>query len=612
MGKLLILSIGLFILPTAQSSTLLVDRDRAARLLDWACQDLDETFVHQAFAGVTVERREILSRGEIVFGWRQRLSFDSGEAIAVERIAPQQQLRRLSIEFFDRQSKPSRLLIADGACDTRQLRAIRYEGSSASALQILDSQWNLAEPEIPMNPPVPDGADPGGVTVAIVDSGVNYLLPVIGDRLARDSGGQVVGFDFWDMDERPFDSHPSRSIFFPQRHGTRVAGIIAREAPQARLIPYRYPRPDMERMSKLIVKAAASGARIINMSLGSSDELEWAAFEEAALKHPELLFVVSAGNDGRDIDQDPVFPAALPLDNMIVVTSVADDGFPAQGSNWGRDSVDLLVPGENIATVDFSGRPADVSGSSYAVARVTALAARLLAEQPTLSASALRDQIFALADAEPGNFVRVGWIREPSDLARAADVRSIRLTAQASSAAVPLKNGLAFRPTLVMINATGWNSDRIEAIMEGAATILAQCNIVLEPGDFFHLSANETLLDFSRPNAARIADAVPRRGAAVFFVRDTLDRPGFDAVTFGTSNSRSRPALRFSVWITEMSRDPHIALAHELVHVLLDDGTHVYTSGNLMRSDTSSENVNLTEGQCALMRQRARDNDLFN
>jgi len=163
-----------------------------------------------------------------------------------------------------------------------------------------------------------------------------------------------------------------------------------------------------------------------------------------------------------------------------------------------------------------------------------------------------------------------------------------------------------------MTKATGWNSDRIEAIMEGAATILAQCNIALEPGDFFHLAANETLLDFSRPNAARIADAVPRRGAGVFFVRDTLDRPGFDAVTFGTSNSRSRPALRFSVWITEMSRDPHIALAHELVHVLLDDGTHVYTSGNLMRSDTSSENVELTEGQCALMRQRARDNGLLN
>ena len=609
MGKLLILSIGLLIFSTVQSSTLLIDRDRAARLLKWACQDVDETSIHQAFAGATVERREILSRGEMIFGWRQRLSFENKEAIAVERIAPQQQLRRISIEFSDAQARPTLLILADGACDIRQVRGIRYDGSQASALQIFDSKWNLAEPETPMNPPVPDGVDPGGVTVAIVDSGVNYLLPVIGDRLARDSGGQVLGFDFWDMDERPFDSHPSRSIFFPQRHGTRVAGIIAREAPQARLIPYRYPRPDMERMSTLIVKAAASGARIINMSLGSSDELEWAAFEEAALKHPELLFVVSAGNDGRDIDQDPVFPAALPLDNMIVVTSVADDGFPAQGSNWGRESVDLLVPGENIATVDFSGRPADVSGSSYAVARVTALAARLLAEQPTLSASALRDQIFALADAEPGNFVRIGWIREPSDLARVADAQSIQIAAESFSSG-PVDQELRFRLTLVMIEETGWTTARVEALLSEAAKIIGQCGIGLQVSDFLRLSTNETLRDFSRPNAVRLAEAVSDRGARVFFVKDTLDRPAFDAVTFGTSNSRANPVLRFSVWLTEMSADPHIALAHELVHVLLDDGTHVFSPDNLMRADTSGDNTTLTPEQCLLMRKRARDNGL--
>ena len=141
------------------------------------------------------------------------------------------------------------------------------------------------------------------IAVAVIDSGVNYLLPLIAEKLARNNDGRLVGFDFWDMDERPFDSHPSRSIFFPQRHGTRVARIIAREAPQIRLIPYRYPRPNMERMSDLVTAAAESGAQIINMSLGSSDDRDWMAFEEAALKHPELLFIVSAGNDGRDIDQ---------------------------------------------------------------------------------------------------------------------------------------------------------------------------------------------------------------------------------------------------------------------------------------------------------------------
>ena len=436
-----LLAPGLFV-GNAFGVTQTADQRLALALVSLGCDDADDASYASEFPGVTLEPRQALARGEQVFGWRQTLQLPNHQRAVLERIAPQGHLRRISVEIRDSESKPRLLVLADQDCSLREARAIRYQDGRAKSLLLLDGEFQPRADPVPMNPPFPVGKDSGQVAVALVDSGVNYLLSDIAQHLARDAQGTPLGFDYWDMDTRPFDAHPVRSEFFPQRHGTRVAGIIAREAPQARLIPYRYPRPDMERMSKLIVKAAASGARIINMSLGSSDELEWAAFEEAVLKHPELLFVVSAGNDGRDIDQDPVFPAALPLDNMIVVTSVADDGFPAQGSNWGRDSVDLLVPGENIATVDFSGRPADVSGSSYAVARVTALAARLLAEQPTLSASALRDQIFALADAEPGNFVRVGWIREPSDLARAADVRSIRLTAQASSAAVPLKNGL--------------------------------------------------------------------------------------------------------------------------------------------------------------------------
>ena len=98
---------------------------------------------------------------------------------------------------------------------------------------------------------------------------------------------------------------------------------------------------------------------------------------------------------------------------------------------------------------------------------------------------------------------------------------------------------------------------------------------------------------------------------AADFVRDTLDRPAFDAVTFGTANSRSRPYLRFTVWLTAATRDPHIALAHELVHMLLDDGSHTRLPGNLMRGDTSPENVELNEQQCSKMRDTAQRNGLL-
>ena len=80
-----------------------------------------------------------------------------------------------------------------------------------------------------------------------------------GETLHMPNGVMAIGTSFWDMDARPFDSHPVRSVFFPQRHGTRTASIIVREAPDTRLVFYRYPRGDMARMRELIAHAANAG-----------------------------------------------------------------------------------------------------------------------------------------------------------------------------------------------------------------------------------------------------------------------------------------------------------------------------------------------------------------
>ena len=73
------------------------------------------------------------------------------------------------------------------------------------------------------------------------------------------------------------------------------------------LVPYRYPRHHMSRMPDLVEHAAAAGVRIVNISMGSRRRSEWADFEAAATTHPQMLFVVSAGNDGADIDETPVY-----------------------------------------------------------------------------------------------------------------------------------------------------------------------------------------------------------------------------------------------------------------------------------------------------------------
>ncbi|MBT7110628.1 MAG: S8 family serine peptidase [Proteobacteria bacterium] len=576
-----------------------------------ACDNVKEDDFSLAFSDVVSSARQDLVRGETIFGWRQKIEFDDQTQVVVQRIAPQGQLRRVSVEQFKSSSRPAVLLVSDQNCQIHQARIIRYEDDVAVGLQPLNSELVAEGSEIPMNPPVPTGVDPGGVPVALVDSGVNYLLPEIQSRLARELDGRMIGFDYWEMDDRPFDSHPTRSVFFPQRHGTRIASIILREASSAKILPYRYPRPDMSRMHQLIALIARSGARIVNMSLGSNTARDWDAFEGAARRHPHLLFIVSAGNNNRDIDIEPVYPASLTLKNMVVVTSSAGDGYPAEGSNWGTENVDLLVPGERIPAIDFSGEGIDVSGSSYAVARITALAARILTENPDLDAMQLKAKILSLATPERGAFVKSGWIKEPSDLIRDQDLASIQVITQETFTEFSGVSDAVFRPMLVFLSQSGWTADRVQTLIQSASRIIQQCNIVIRPASLVSLATNDGIRDFSMSNAKLITKVMKSDRASVFFVRDTVDRPAFDAVAFGTRNSVNTPELRFTAWVTTMTVDPHIALAHELVHVLMDDGTHSYAPRNLMRGDTSPNNLELTAAQCELMQRNARANGLL-
>lgn len=302
------------------------------------------------------------------------------------------------------QKRPLLLAMADGSCAIHTARRLSYDQAGRPEwLQDLDDALRpIGEPE-PLNPPVPPRQDPSGVPVGHVDSGVNYLLPAIASRLARGSNGEILGYDYQDLDRRPFDVLLTSDPFFPDHHGTRTASLILEQAPVAKLVPYVYPRREMDRMAAMIEDAAAHGVRVMNMSLGSTDRKEWLPFQKAAEKHPEMLFLAAAGNHDRNIDEQRVYPAAFTLANMIVATSATADGRLTYGVNWGPGSVDLLVAGEDVLALDFDGQRRAVSGSSYATARVTALAACLLAGHPEWSTAQLKAAIFSRAQAiEPG------------------------------------------------------------------------------------------------------------------------------------------------------------------------------------------------------------------
>ena len=335
-----------------------MNRPRLVRgALDLVCaargRDDLERLVDRLLGGTPFHRPTVTN---LTFGRRWTYPAADGRLI-LDWLWPRGDLPHFMVQYAGVEgSRPEVLAILDHRCALRAARRLVYDADGlAEWLEHLDDTLQPNGHREPLNPPVPPHVDPGGLPVAIIDTGVNYLLPEINRRLARDPTGALLGYDFWDLDERPFDVNPRRSAFYPERHGTTIAGIVLAEAPVARLLPYRYPRPDMSRLAMLIDHAASHGTRIVNLALTSSDPAEWAAFEQAARRHPETLFVVAAGNDNRDIDRYPEYPAALRLDNLIVVTAARADGHLARGVNWGPHTVDLMVEADGFQALGFDG-----------------------------------------------------------------------------------------------------------------------------------------------------------------------------------------------------------------------------------------------------------------
>ncbi|GMQ75541.1 MAG: hypothetical protein BMS9Abin01_0792 [Gammaproteobacteria bacterium] len=578
--------------------------------------------------GTLVEKSPLVVRGREV-GLRRRFSMvDSGDQVLLETIQPGALLRRVRGEYqvpagdANQALRPMLMIVADGRCRVQMARRLIYDADGeAEYLEQLTPALDGVQTREPLNPPVPvmakgeesEGREVSAVAVAMVDAGVNYLLPIIGERLARDADGEILGFDYWDLDRRPFDANPVRSPFLPQRHGTQTASLLLREAPPARLVPYRYPRPDMTRMADLIEDAAANGVVIVNISLGGNRPEEWRTFGQAAAARPEMLFVVSAGNNGRDIDSQPVYPAALGLENMLVVSSADSSGRPAPGSNWGRESVDLLVPAEEMLVTDFYGRPRVVSGSSYAAVRVSALAACLLQENPEWRAEILKaailEQVLAPAD-ESYAYSTYGFLPDPGARQRGACAAMPREVVQSSRTIwnqVDLAGEVAepqpgfsheLRLTLVILEGSGWQLDSIREAMAKAAPILAQCGVAIPEVTVRVVEGPERMKIFRDDWSTELVSTLAPDKPAVFFVKDTLQEIPFDAEAIGRSNSRKRRQLADTVWMTADVEDIGISLAHELYHALADSGQHDADPMNLMYERSNGMNTTLRTSQC--------------
>jgi hypothetical protein len=169
----------------------------------------------------------------------------------------------------------------------------------------------------------------------------------------------------------------------------------------------------------------------------------------------------------------------------------------------------------------------------------------------------------------------------------------------------------ALRLTLVHFAGGSWQAEEIVAAAAQATRILAQCGIASREPELLRVDVEARFRYFHTPTSRELARKLQPRTPAVYFADGTRQDPAFDAEAIGRGNSRTRPELQDTVWITRGARDPAIVLAHELAHVLMDSGEHSQEPGNLMRDETAPENTRLTDAQCARLRDAGQANGLL-
>jgi subtilisin family serine protease len=237
-----------------------------------------------------------------------------------------------------------------------------------------------------------------GVTVAEVDSGVDYTAP--------DLQGQFVnGWDYINGNSNPQDqlghgTHVAGIIAALQNNGTGVSGV----APAAKIMPLRVldatgSGTDVD-VAQAFNDAGADGLPIVNASLGGTAPSQ--AIEQAILAHPNTLYVVAAGNYGTNNDDPgtPFYPCDVPEANVICVGASDQDDQPAYFSDYGATTVDLFAPGVSILSTYLGGYAYD-DGTSMATPMVTGTLALMLARNSALTATQLKGDLLASVDQAP-------------------------------------------------------------------------------------------------------------------------------------------------------------------------------------------------------------------
>lgn len=268
------------------------------------------------------------------------------------------------------------------------------------------------------------------VVVADIDTGLRMTHEDIGSNLWTNSGeiaangmdddgngfiDDVNGMDFFFNDSNPADEHG---------HGTHTAGTIGAAGNNllgvsgvnwaVKIMPIKiYNSSGFGSTSAMLVNAYSYvrmmklrgvNIRVTNNSYGGCDEA--CGYDQAtkdgidSMGEVGILNVFAAGNDARNTDTLPAYPASYTSPSIVSVANSTSTDTRSGSSNVGLVTVDLAAPGSGILSTTFGTNSSygSMTGTSMASPHVAGAAALLSALNPSLSPASLKATLLNTVD----------------------------------------------------------------------------------------------------------------------------------------------------------------------------------------------------------------------